>query len=53
MVFSSNIFLFAFLPCVILGYYIIRRWRSLANLFLTLASLLFYAWGEPKFSCSS
>ena len=49
MVFSSNIFLFAFLPCVILGYYIIRRWRTLANLFLTLSSLLFYAWGEPKF----
>lgn len=49
MVFSSNIFLFAFLPCVILGYYIIRRWRFAANLFLTLASLCFYAWGEPKF----
>ncbi len=49
MVFSSNIFLFALLPCVILGYYIIRRWRFAANLFLTLSSLLFYAWGEPKF----
>lgn len=49
MVFSSNIFLFAFLPCVILGYYIVKRWRFAANLFLTLTSLLFYAWGEPKF----
>ena len=49
MVFSSNIFLFAFLPSVILVYYLVKRWRTAANLFLTLASLLFYAWGEPKF----
>lgn len=49
MVFSSNIFIFAFLPCVLLIYFIIRRWRAASNLFLTLASLLFYAWGEPKF----
>ena len=50
MLFSSTIFLFSFLPAVILGYYIIpRRWREGRNLFLLAASLLFYAWGEPSF----
>lgn len=47
MVFSSAAFLFAFLPLTLGGYYLLpRRCR---NIFLTLASLLFYAWGEPKF----
>ncbi|WP_310340959.1 MBOAT family protein [Paenibacillus sp. 2003] len=47
MVFSSNIFLFCFLPLVLLGYYLIRI--EYRNLFLLVSSLLFYAWGEPKF----
>ena len=47
MVFSSAVFLFAFLPVTLAGYYFLpRRFR---NGFVTLASLLFYAWGEPKF----
>lgn len=47
MVFSSAAFLFAFLPLTLAGYYLLpRRCR---NVFLTLVSLLFYAWGEPKF----
>lgn len=47
MVFSSNIFLFVFLPLVLAGYYLINpRFR---NVFLLVSSLLFYAWGEPKF----
>ena len=47
MVFSSAAFLFAFLPLTLAGYYLLpKRFR---NVFLTLASLLFYAWGEPKF----
>lgn len=47
MVFSSNIFLFFFLPLTLLGNYLIRhRWR---NYFLLIASLFFYGWGEPKF----
>ncbi len=47
MVFSSAVFLFAFLPITLAGYYILpRRCR---NVFLALASLFFYAWGEPKF----
>ncbi|VTR98364.1 MBOAT family O-acyltransferase [Tuwongella immobilis] len=44
MVFSSPIFLFAFLPAFLFGYHLAPRgWR---NLFLFLASLFFYAWGE-------
>ena len=47
MVFSSAAFLFAFLPLTLAGYYFLpRRFR---NVFLMCASLLFYAWGEPKF----
>lgn len=49
MVFSSNIFLFFFLTLVLVGYFLLRRWRRWSNLFLTLASLGFYAWGQPKF----
>ena len=50
MLFSSTTFLYFFLPAVLLVYYgLLRRSRTLQNLFLTLASLFFYAWGEPKF----
>lgn len=47
MVFSSTVFLFAFLPVTLLGYYLIRR--ELRNAFLLVMSLLFYAAGEPRF----
>ena len=47
MVFSSAIFLFAFLPLTLGGYYFLPR--KFRNGFLTAMSLLFYAWGEPKF----
>ncbi len=47
MVFSSVIFIFAFLPFTMTGYFIIRK--ELRNAFLLVMSLLFYAWGEPKF----
>ena len=46
MVFSSTIFLFVFLPIVLLAYYLCKKTSS-RNLVLLLASLLFYAWGEP------
>ena len=49
MVFSSNVFLFFFLTCVLAGYAILYHRRKWSNLFLTLASLGFYAWGQPKF----
>lgn len=47
MVFSSLLFLFRFLPAVLLLYYIAPR--KIRNLVLFLFSLLFYAWGEPKY----
>ncbi len=47
MVFSSALFLFIFLPVVLILYYLVpERWR---NLLLLIASLLFYSWGEPRF----
>ncbi len=50
MLFSSTTFLYLFLPAVLLIYFVFLRWsRKLQNVFLLLASLLFYAWGEPKF----
>ena len=47
MVFSSTIFLCIFLPLVLLGYYICPKKGR--NFFLLIASLVFYAWGEPKY----
>jgi len=42
MLFSSSIFLFLFLPLVLLAYYLLLgRWRPGQNLFLLLASLAF------------
>ena len=49
MVFSSKIFLYYFLPLTLAGYFALHRWRKASNVFLTLMSLLFYAWGEPVF----
>ena len=48
MVFSSILFTFLFLPAVIALYFAIRNDKA-RNLVLLAASLLFYAWGEPKF----
>ena len=47
MVFSSFPFLWIFLPIVLLGAIGTRKKGS--NLFLLVMSLIFYAWGEPKF----
>ena len=49
MVFSSNVFLFFFLPIVLIVYFSVSRNRTASNIVLTLFSLLFYAWGETKF----
>ncbi len=50
MVFSSTIFMFLFLPVVLLVYYNpVFRGRKFKNVILLLASLFFYAWGEPVF----
>lgn len=45
MVFSSAIFLFYFLPAFLFLYYVLP-WK---NGVLLAGSLLFYAWGEPRF----
>ena len=47
MLFSSTVFLFIFLPLTLFFYYIADR--KFKNYFLLAASLIFYAWGEPKF----
>ena len=47
MVFSSPIFLFAFLPLVLLSYYLAPA--GARNAILLVASLFFYAWGEVAF----
>jgi len=47
LVFSSPGFLFAFLPLTIAIYYLSPG--RIRNGFLFLASLLFYAWGEPVY----
>ena len=47
MLFSSNLFLFLFLPAVLGCYYLLDK--RIRNPFLLLASLVFYAWGTGKF----
>lgn len=50
MVFSSGIFLFLFLPLVLILYYLpFIKSRTYKNTVLLLASIFFYAWGEPFF----
>jgi len=51
MVFSSTIFLFLFLPLVLILYYNpFWKNRELKNTILLITSLGFYAWGEPLFA---
>jgi alginate O-acetyltransferase complex protein AlgI len=47
MVFSSEIFLFIFLPFALLGYYLIRK--DFRNYYLLLISLAFFAWSGINF----
>ncbi len=47
MLFSSMTFVFMFLPIVLLLYLITKK--ELHNPILLAASILFYAWGEPKY----
>lgn len=46
MTFSSVIFLFVFLPVVFLLYAVIRQ-KTVRNIILAAASIVFYAFGEP------
>ena len=47
MLFSSMLFLWVFLPICLIGYYLVKP--KFKNVFLLIASLIFYAWGEPRF----
>ena len=48
MVFSSVPFLFYFLPCTLILYFISPK--QLKNTVLLICSLVFYAWDKPKFA---
>ena len=48
MVFSSPLFLFCFLPIVLTVYFVLSSLQS-RNLWLLVASLIFYTWGEVAF----
>lgn len=47
MLFASGFFLVYFLPLLIVAYWLVPQ--SLRNALLLLASIVFYAWGEPVF----
>lgn len=47
MFFSTVIFLFYFLPALLAVYFMVKK--ELRNAVLLLASMFFYAWGEPRF----
>ena len=48
MLFSSLTFIFAFLPLLLFLYFLLKK-RWYRNFILLLFSILFYAWGEPKY----
>ena len=48
MLFSSLIFLYVFFPACLLLYFLCRNLKA-KNGVLLIASLLFYAWGEPVY----
>ncbi len=55
MAFTSHIFLFYFLPALLLLYYALPgRFLAARNVLLLAASYVFYAWVNPWFAaCSS
>lgn len=48
MVFSSLFFLYAFMPLCMAAYMMVRTVKA-KNIVLLIFSLIFYAWGEPKY----
>ena len=47
MLLNSLNFIFAFLPVVLILFYVVPgKWK---NVVLALSSIFFYAWGEPRF----
>jgi alginate O-acetyltransferase complex protein AlgI len=51
MLFSTSIFIYAFLPAALAGYFLLARLRSgsLSRLWLAVASLFFYGYWGPKY----
>lgn len=49
IVFSSLLFLYAFFPFSLLAYALCRENQRAQNVVLLIFSLIFYAWGEPKY----
>ncbi len=47
MVFSSLTFMYAFLPIVLITYFLSPK--KLKNIIILISGLIFYAWGEPKY----
>lgn len=47
MLFSSMTFIYVFLPILLLIYFVTKK--ELHNSILLIASIIFYAWGEPKY----
>ena len=51
MIFSSYEFIFVFFPIVIIGYFFMSKFKNIRiqHMFLVCASLVFYAWFNPKY----
>ncbi|WP_346344780.1 hypothetical protein [Helicobacter kayseriensis] len=51
MLFNSHIFIFAFLPCMLVGYYILKHqaYFRLSKIFLVAGSLFFYGYWNPSY----
>lgn len=49
MIFSSLIFVFGFLPPLLVLIFFFHKWINVQNIILFFASLLFYIWGEPQY----
>ncbi len=50
MLFNSHVFIFAFLPIVLFGFFCIGKYsHALASLWLASASLFFYGWWDVRF----
>ena len=51
MAFNSHEFIFLFLPCTLIVYLLLNRWRLTAasTAWLILCSFVFYCWTELKF----
>lgn len=47
MIFSSVFFIFMFLPMTLLAYFLVPQ--AFKNVVILIASLIFYAWGEPVY----